>query len=514
MSYSSQSYQIGSGKGTNNSLSLHSLQGASNSAYTNGNGTISLGQLSQGKVFQGTVVDIRNNQVTIQIDEHTVQAKFQDMVNVCIGETLKFVVRENTGKQVTIAPYHEQSGNPTDGAIYKALEAAGLAPTDKNIDIVNTLLDRGMAVDKQTVTTFISASLRYPDIPLSQFVDMLKNNMELTNSNIDLWNAFLGEKSNFSDNLQQVMRELSAVISDSYANGDLQAVRQLIETILQPNQSLNSDGSRTSVDGITWDELRNLLQEKDTSKLQGMDSKTILETVKQQLEFGNVSKFMENFLKSDVFSQIVTKELTNRWGIAPEQLQAESLRQASIHMEQQIQAFQNISFQNPEATNQLQQALQLATQNLATVNQMNQQMAGAKGEKNALDLLYAQIPLKLKGQLKHSDLYVYRNKQNAGTSSKNMSLLLHLKMEYLGDMDIMIKTQDYRMDAVFSLSDEEAYDIVKEHLPKLEDNLKEKGYFFTASANMKETLERGVQELFEEDNKEGVVKRYSFDVRA
>lgn len=514
MNYSAQSYQVSSGKGTNNSLSLHSLQGASNSAYANGNGTVSLGQLSSGKVFQGTVVDIRNNQVTIQIDEQTVQAKFQDMVNICIGETLKFVVRENTGKQVTIAPYQGQSGNSTDGAIYKALEAAGLAPTDKNIDIVNTLLEHGMAVDKQTVTTFISASLRYPDIPLSQFVDMLKNNMALTSSNIDLWNAFLGVKSNFSANLQQVMDELSAAISDTYANGDLQAARQLLETILQPNQSLNSDGVQLNVNSLTWDELLKLFQEKDSSKLQGIDSKTILETVKQQLEQGKESKLMENFLKSDIFSEVVTKELTNCWGIAPDQLQTESLRQVSIHMEQQIHAFQNITLQNPEVTSQLQQALQLATQNLATTNQMNQQMAQAKGEKNTLELLYAQIPLKLKGQLKHSDLYVYRNKQNAGTSSKNMSLLLHLDMEYLGDMDIMIKTQDYRMDAVFSLSDEEAYEVVKEHLPELENNLKEKGYFFTASANVKETLERGVQELFEEDNKEGAVMRYSFDVRA
>ena len=55
---------------------------------------------------------------------------------------------------------------------------------------------------------------------------------------------------------------------------------------------------------------------------------------------------------------------------------------------------------------------------------------------------------------------------------------------------------------------------MKEHLTELEDNLKEKGYFFTASANIKETLEGGIQELFEEDNKEGTVKRYSFDVRA
>lgn len=496
MNLTSQSYQVGNAKGSSNSLSLHSLQGISNQAYASNNGNASLGQLSQGQAFQGTVVDIRNNQVTIQIDGQTVLAKFQDMVNVCIGETLMFVVRENTGKQVTIAPYHEQSSNPSDGTIYKALDAAGLAATDRNIDIVNTLLEHGMAVDKQTITTFISASLRYPDVPLSQFVDMLKNNMALTNSNIDLWNAFLGGKSDFSANLRQVIQVLSDAIGDAYVNGDYQGVKQLLDTILTPNQTMNSDGLQLSVGDLSLDELVKVLHEKGSLQLQGMDSKTSVETVKQQL------------------SEIVTKELTSSWGITPERFQAESLKQVSLRMEQQIQAFQNISFQDPVTSNQLQQVLQLAELNLATTNQINQQMEHAKGENNVFDLLYTQIPLKLKGQLKHSDLYVYRNKKNSPNSSKNISLLLHLDMEYLGDMDIMIKTQDHHINAVFTLSDDEAYEIIKEHIPELEDNLKDKGYFFSASATKKEILERGIQDLFEEENTEGVLKRYSFDVRA
>lgn len=496
MNFSSQSYQVGNAKGSSNSLSLHSLQGISNQAYTSSNGNASLGQLSRGQVFQGTVIDIRNNQVTIKIDGQTVQAKFQDMVNICIGETLMFVVRENTGKQVTIAPYHEQPENPTDGTIYKALDAAGLAATDKNIDIVNTLLEHGMAVDKQTITTFISASLRYPDVELSQFVDMIKNNMALTNSNIDLWNTFLGDKSDFSANLREVIQVLSDAIGDAYVNGDYQAVKQLLDAILTSNQTMNSNGLKLSVGNLAFDELVKILQEKENSQLQGMDAKESVETIKQQL------------------SEVVTKELTSSWGITPEQFQEESLKQVSLRMEQQIQEFQHISFQNPATTNQLQQVLQLAELNLVTTNQINQQMEHAKGENNVFDLLYTQIPLKLKGQLKHSDLYVYRNKKNTPNSSKNMSLLLHLDMEYLGDMDIMIRTQDYRINAVFTLSDKEAYEIIKEHIPELEDNLKDKGYFFFASATKKETSERGIQELFEEENNEGVLKRYSFDVRA
>ncbi len=493
-------------------MSLQSLHGAADTTYGSNQGNASLVQLSQGQIFKGTVTDIRNNQVTIQIDQQYVHAKFQDMVNICIGETLNFVVRENTGKQVTIAPFLEQNGNPVDGTIYKALEAAGLAATDKNIDIVNTLLSNGMGVDKQTITMLLSASLRFPDLPLSQLVDMMKNKLPLTNDNVQLWNSFLSEKEDLTTNLNAVMKELPIAIADVYEHGDIQAAKQLLDTILHGSPE-RADGT-ASKEGMTWKELLSMIQKQHMDSIQQLDGKTILEAVREQMEQGKSSKLIESFMKHDLFSQAVNKELTNQWGITPEQVNGENIKAVGTQMEQQLQNLQNMVDQRPDLTGTLQQALQQASTNLATAQQLNQSMAKAANNQNAFDLLYSQIPLKLKGQLKHSDLYVYCNKQSSGNSSKNMSILLHLDMEYLGDLDIMLRTQDYQMNATFSLSDQEAYEIIRDHIPELEERLREEGYFFSALAQKKEEKKGMVQELFEEKNTETVGKRFSFDVRA
>lgn len=513
MNLSSQTYMVGNHSGTSQNVSLHNIQGTGNILNTGSNNNASLVQLSAGQVFQGTVTDIRNNQVTIQIDNQFIQAKFQDMVNICIGETLQFVIRENTGKQVTIAPYHEQMNNPVDGTIYKALDAAGLPATDKNIDIINLLLKNNMPVDKQTITTFLAATLRYPDVELSQFVNMMKNSIPLTNDNIELFSQFLGEKESVTTNLKQVMQGLSDTIANAYSSGDTKLVKQLFDALDTTTQVGQEKGSMSHQ--IDSNMVKAMFDNNLMGELDRLDAKTLLDLVKQQINQGEQSKGMEAFLHSDTFSKAVTAELTNQWGITPEQLNPENLKTVTHHIEQQIQLLQEIKLPNNQSTNLLQNALQMTQQNLATMQQLNQNLAGSKGMKDAFDMMYTQLPLKLKGQLKHSDLYVYRNKHNGGTSSKNMSLLLHLDMEFLGDLDVMIKANDYQINAQFSLSDQEAYEIIEEHLPKLVESLKEKGYFFSASAKYKEKKEEKqiVQQLFEDEMTQASVKRYSFDVR-
>lgn len=510
MNLSSQSYQVGDSKGTSSSLSLQSLQNVSNQSNVSTNGNVSISHLSQGQIFEGTVTDIRHNQVTIQIDEQTVQARFQDMVNVCIGETLKFVVRENTGKQVTIAPYYEQINNPVDGTIYKALEAAGLPSSDKNIDIVNALLLNNLAVDKQTITSMLAASLRYPDMPIEQLIDMLKNDLPLTDSNIKMWNSLLGEKENLSANLNSVMDGIADTVSKAYERGEIDTAKQLLNATLLGSES-------DTKNHLSMEDTLKLIYSRDVQKLQELDPKDIIKTIIKQMETPQSSTALQSFFKSDSFNQVITKELTSQWGISPESLQSDKLQQVSTQTHEQLNIMAQVANQSPELANQLQLALQAASQSMTAAEQLNQQLRQANGGKYSFDLLYTQIPLKLKGQLKHSDLYVYRNKKNATNDSRNMSLLLHLDMEYLGDLDVMIKTQDYRIDACFTMSDREAYEIVRDHIPTLEENLKEKGYFFSASAKHSVKGEPRVQELFEEEMKSRVDmigKRYSFDIRA
>ena len=61
------------------------------------NGELSLANAAKGSVFQGNVIDIRGNQVQIQVGNAVLNALLENSVNVNIGEDLSFLVKENTG---------------------------------------------------------------------------------------------------------------------------------------------------------------------------------------------------------------------------------------------------------------------------------------------------------------------------------------------------------------------------------------------------------------------------------
>jgi flagellar hook-length control protein FliK len=447
---------------------------------------VPISSLSQGQVFQGVVTDIRNNQVTIQINDQTVQAKFQEMVDVCIGETLQFVVKENNGKQVTIAPLHGQTGNQVDSAIYKALEAAGLPSTDKNIDIVNELLQNSMPVDKDTIKMLLSASLRNPDISIKQLTTMLKHEITLSNSNIEVFEQFLSSKENLTVNLKNLMSTLPNAMNDIYQAGNREAFTQLLDVISKGgNQSVNQEFKQL------LDSLQGLM--KDSSK----------------------SELVTNLLKSDAFQKGMVNELMNQWTLSPEQLNKEHLSHFYADMGKQMSELQNALPKDGLMFQQMQQSMESLKEHMQQFQNMNQQLSTATNEKGFLDLLYTQLPIKMKGQVTQSDLYVYANRKGSRNTSDSFKLLLHLDMEHLGDLDVLIRLKDNNLDAQFMLSDEEAYELIRDNLGSLTENLKEKGYFFTASAKHKvaEEKESIAKELFE-DEANMQVKRYSFDIRA
>ncbi|MEG1291953.1 MAG: flagellar hook-length control protein FliK, partial [Lachnospiraceae bacterium] len=89
-------------------------------------------ELVPGKVFEGTITEIKNGQVTIGLsDGQTITAKMESQVNLEKGQPMLFEVRSNNGEQIAIHPVTlESAQNPT---LLKALEAAGLKINEQNL---------------------------------------------------------------------------------------------------------------------------------------------------------------------------------------------------------------------------------------------------------------------------------------------------------------------------------------------------------------------------------------------
>ena len=123
------------------------------------------------------------------------------------------------------------------------------------------------------------------------------------------------------------------------------------------------------------------------------------------------------------------------------------------------------------------------------MNQLNQAYA------------YVQLPLKLRQQNAHSDLYVYTNKKNLREKEGDLSALLHLDLEHLGSTD-------------FYLADELSFQLISGFTGQLAERLEQKGYTCEIKVENRKPQKNTVQEFLEQEKPQGKLHRYSFDVKA
>ena len=106
--------------------------------------------LTPGKVFEGTVTDIKNGQVTIGLnDGQTISARMDAGVSLEKGQPMIFEVKSNNGEQIAIRPVSlESAQNPT---LLKALEAAGIKVNERNISMVNQMMAQQLPINRQSL---------------------------------------------------------------------------------------------------------------------------------------------------------------------------------------------------------------------------------------------------------------------------------------------------------------------------------------------------------------------------
>ena len=126
---------------------------------------------------------------------------------------------------------------------------------------------------------------------------------------------------------------------------------------------------------------------------------------------------------------------------------------------------------------------------------------------------YIQLPIRLKGQNIHSDLYVMTNKKKLSKDNSNISVLLHLDMQNLKPLDVRINLQNQNVDTKFYMSDEFSKKIVETNIEALENALLAKGYLLTHQVIHEKKEIDIVKDFLEVDSSTTAIKRYSFDIR-
>ncbi len=318
------------------------------------------------------------------------------------------------------------------------------------------------------------------------------------------------------------MQDGAEILKGSHAEAEGKMKETLQEIGNQENAAQKTDreaSTQAELSPKAWQRLGEMFQklgaDEALSKQIGNGSlspKEVLTQLHHLLE-GNPHTIREDFQEdikmlfgSRAFRNLLEAGMKNDWLIKPEDVaDKEKGEQLYERIREQTARMEAAFHMAGKADSAGAKSVQNLQNNVDFMNQMNHLFT------------YIQLPLKMTGNEAHGDLYVYTNKKSLAKKDGNVSALLHLDMEHLGPLDVYVTMQQNlnKVSTSFTVKDEEALNLIAEHIHVLNERLEKRGYSMKANFQIKEDgATNMMQEILDQNKNISVLSKTSFDMRA
>lgn len=312
------------------------------------------------------------------------------------------------------------------------------------------------------------------------------------------------------------------ILKGSHAEAEGKMKETLQEIGNQENAAQKTDreaSTQAELSPKAWQRLGEMFQklgaDEALSKQIGNGSlspKAVFTQLHHLLE-GNPHTIREDFQEdvkmlfgSRAFWNLLEAGMKNDWLIKPEDVaDKEKVEQLYERIREQTARMEAAFHMAGKADSAGAKSVQNLQNNVDFMNQMNHLFT------------YIQLPLKMTGNEAHGDLYVYTNKKSLAKKDGNVSALLHLDMEHLGPLDVYVTMQQNlnKVSTSFTVKDEEALNLIAEHIHVLNERLEKRGYSMKANFQIKEDgATNMMQEILDQNKNISVLSKTSFDMRA
>lgn len=190
-----------------------------------------LQSLEKGSVFEGTILEIKNGQVTIGLaNGDLLQARLDMDLSLIQGGSLFFQVKATDENQIALKPFpQETSNNPT---LIKALQYAGVEVNSKNLAMVSLMMEEQMPIDKNSVLAMAKALIDCPQSDMRSLIQMQKYQIPVSEKNVVHYEELKDHQMNMVKNLNSVMGETANLINRSLEGmNQPQNIRQLVDLL-------------------------------------------------------------------------------------------------------------------------------------------------------------------------------------------------------------------------------------------------------------------------------------------
>lgn len=510
---------------------------------------VMLQKLRPGDTFQGEIMSVNGQDVQLQlVNGLYMAARLEGEVQLAIGQLLNFQVQSNQNSKIILKPVYMNFLQQRVGEA--ALKTANIAVNDKNLQMVAKLIENGMSIDKNSLTVFNRQVLQHPQVNIDSLIRLHQLGIEVNDGNLTQLEHYQNLEYKLSEGVREVVGDIgklyTAIIEDAEGTGQSTALikagdfmERIISFLVEgSNDSVrekltflqNPAKEKSFLSGENREALQNggvlekangvaevVGQEKMSGsnhttelltfmrRLEGLSEEQLVRNIQKDLKQGEMDvnilkellfsdqgigkRFLleskDKIYRSEEFNTFLKDTLQNEWSLTPEELtedgKVKEFYQKLLQRGEQLsRLMEHVATQNQTSTGN---SLQNIRENVEFINQMNQMFQ------------YVQLPLKLSGSQAQGELYVYTNKRNLAKKDGMLTAILHLDMEYLGNVDVNI-TLDTNTEQVTTrfYMEEETVTLLEEHMEELTERLMKKGYqsqaYFEKRESEKTVFER------------------------
>ena len=515
----------------------------------------SVRELTAGNIFEGTVNSIHGGKVVLGLSNGTeLAARLDANMQLMKGQSMFFQVKSNDGATIAIRPF-TVDGAGVNLTLLNALKAAGLPVTDKYLNMANSMMQEQMPIDKNSLAQMARVLMANPDMSASTAVQKKKLDIPITNEMVAQFENYMDDSSAVHKALDSFISELPAILSgkemplSQLKNFDSQLLMILAdgmettspttgEAIISNSEAL-ANGDAVAQSGLQTLDSELMVEQSGHSTEDGqVDAQIDVKVPASQEQvvkllnslFGelgasfkdspgallnkianfilnneNVSKDALNQLFSSKDMRVFLRDvLEGQMYLKPEDVaDGEKVKKLYERLESKAQSLESLLVNAGLKDTSLAQTVNDVRGNIDFMNQLNQTYT------------YVQIPLKMTGQNASGQLYVYTNKRDLGDPDRDLTAFLHLDMDHLGSTDVSVRMHKKDVDTKFYMDSDESYALIKKHMPKLQERLRQKGFNATIYVENEGKKVNFVEDFLKKDAPSaGQLHRYSFDVRA
>lgn len=417
---------------------------------------------------------------------------------IALNDKIIQIFTEDEGTAVTLdamtegMELHTESTNIVSSETTNAL--SGEAATTTPGEAINTVPSETINTVAGEVTNTIAGETT------NTIADEVVNTVSSEVTNVITGEAKL---SVTSDATNTVVDNITYSATDDVNNSG--AARNVLgdEQLKALSDNLKAQPEFTSKEAQLFDESGNLkpdIKASDILKAVADYTKTSENITKEQLK---------DLFSNDSYKKLLVSAATDKWSLKPEDITKPD-------------AVKNLYKKILEDTDNLERVIKSATENidskaakavLSATNEVKNNVSFMNDVNNLYT--FVQIPIKLMDQKTNAELYVYQNKKGGHKEGDELTAFLHFDMEHLGSTDISIKLLNKNVSCNWYLEDDASLKLIEDNIDILEKRLNAKGYNAKMSYSSGEKHNDFVEDFIKQDEKkDGMVHRYSFDARA